>query len=326
MNRCAYPGCPNQLVTIETGTIVGEVCHIRAQNIGGPRYLESQDDEERHSFENLILMCGNHHTEIDAAANLHKYTVEWLLKTKRAHEDEGRLSGELDAPASVITALIWGVSVYAPGSTHMDFRNATFKVGGEGGSMLGGGGSGGVLTIVGIASLPRAVERDMEIDLAGGNGQFPGSGGGGGGLLVYQGRAANADDVSAGLAVPLFFPVNAAQLAGGLLYILGAGWDHLTVSTIPGRVTINVAFTVEFGSIDANTLLSFELKVTDPSGTQCGSVTTDVAVPEPQGVVNRNSGAASVGFDVGSAGLHELSILSDGARFARYTFEIRLPS
>jgi hypothetical protein len=324
MNRCAYPECPTQLVTTETGTIVGEVCHIRAQNPGGPRYLASQDDEERHGFDNLILMCGSHHKEIDATWNLHIYTVEWLLERKRAHEDQARESGEIAASPDVITALMWTVTVYEAGSTHMDFRNAVFKVGGEAGGPLSGGGAGGVLTIVGIASLPPNIESEMKIDLAGEDGQFLGTGGGGGGLLIFEGRAASADDESDGLTVPLFFPVNAAQVADGLLSVLGAGWDHLWVIEFPYRVSINVAFTVEFGSIDANTLLGFEFAVTNPSGVQCGSGTADVAVPEPQGAINRNSGCASLAFDVESPGTYELSMLSGGTRFARYTFEVRL--
>lgn len=95
MNRCAYPGCPTQLVSSETGTVIWEVCHIRAQNAGGPRYSESQTDEERHGFDNLILMCRNHHKEIDTIANLHLYTIEWLFATKRTHEDRARQQGEL---------------------------------------------------------------------------------------------------------------------------------------------------------------------------------------------------------------------------------------
>ena len=161
MNRCAYPSCPTQIVTLETGTIIGEVCHIRAQNVGGPRYSDQQDDEERHGFDNLILMCRNHHKEIDDTANLSKYTVEWLVDLKRTHQDQARETGLIDASATVIKALTWTVTVYEAGSTHMDFRNAVFKVGGEGGKLASGGGQGGVLTIVGIASLPRDIEEEL---------------------------------------------------------------------------------------------------------------------------------------------------------------------
>jgi hypothetical protein len=64
-NRCAFPRC--QTALIQGDTVVGQVCHIKAANPGGSRYDAQQTNAERHSFENLILMCGTHHTVIDAA-------------------------------------------------------------------------------------------------------------------------------------------------------------------------------------------------------------------------------------------------------------------
>lgn len=323
MNVCAFPDCQTQLVTIDTRTVIGEVCHIHAQNVGGPRYLASQTDEDRHGFDNLVLMCRNCHKVIDAVENVAKYSDEWLREVKRSHEDRARRSGEIPTPPDVITALSWTVAVYQAGATHMDFRNAVFKVGGEGGTLAGPGGQGGTLTIVGIASLPSDIEREMRIDLAGGPGQYPGSGGGGAGALAFEGRPATADDVAAGLTVPLFFPVNAGQLADGLLHILGAGWDHIWVTEVPCRATISVAYTADFGPIAANTLLRFEFAVSNESGAECGRGAGNVVVPDPQGAINRNSGVAMVGFDIAAPGIYELSILSGSTRFSRYTFEVR---
>jgi len=67
--------------------MVGEICHIKAQNKGGPRWDGSQTDAERHGFGNLILLCRNHHKIIDD--NPAKYTVEWLHNVKRQHEENG---------------------------------------------------------------------------------------------------------------------------------------------------------------------------------------------------------------------------------------------
>lgn len=105
MNKCAFPDCTEPIVTAQTKTIIGEICHIRAQNAGGPRYLEAQDDEERHGFDNLILMCRNHHKEIDTSANLDKYTVEWLLDAKRTHEAKARESDTIATPPDIVKAL-----------------------------------------------------------------------------------------------------------------------------------------------------------------------------------------------------------------------------
>ncbi|MCZ8380355.1 HNH endonuclease signature motif containing protein [Mycobacterium sp. CPCC 205372] len=325
MNQCAFPDCPTELVTPETGTIIGEVCHIHAHNEGGPRYLDKQTEEERHGFDNLVLMCRNHHKEIDTATNLGVYTVEWLIEAKRNHETRAREVGEIGAPPDVVAALVWTVTVYEAGATHMDFRNAVFKVGGEGGGPAGGGGSGGVLTIVGIASLPADVEREMKIDLAGEAGQYPGAGGGGGGVLVFQGRPATDQDVVDGLSVPLFFPADSISLsAGRLLDVLGAGWEYCGVQDFPWEGRFHVAFAVDFGFIDPNVLLGFEVVLLNESGVECGSGTADVSVPERLGRLNRKCGFASVTSKVVEAAIYELQIRSGGFVFARYRFEIKI--
>jgi hypothetical protein len=81
-NRCAFPRC--QTALIQGDTVVGQVCHIKAANPGGSRYDAQQTNAERHSFENLILMCGTHHTVIDADEEA--YTVEPIAKLKAEHE------------------------------------------------------------------------------------------------------------------------------------------------------------------------------------------------------------------------------------------------
>jgi hypothetical protein len=83
-NACAFPQCPTPMIDPESGTIIGEVCHIRAREEGGPRYDPTQDDGERNGFENLVLMCSVHHKVIDT--DVQAYTVERLQEIKAAHE------------------------------------------------------------------------------------------------------------------------------------------------------------------------------------------------------------------------------------------------
>ncbi|TDZ97842.1 hypothetical protein [Mycobacteroides salmoniphilum] len=310
---------------MDSGTIVGEVCHIRAQSANGPRYEESQSDEERHGFDNLVLMCGVHHKFIDAKENLATYTVEALVEIKHSHENEARASGqEPDAPPNVIAALMLTATVYESGSVHMDFSNAVFKVGGEGGSLAGGGGAGGVLTIVGIASLPPSVAEKVDIELKGGNGQWPGSGGGGGGLLVFEGRAVTESDIANGLQVPLFFPAESARVADSLLNVLGAGWEYFWVNEFPWSGNFALAYMVDFGSVQPNTLLGVEFSLLEPSGKEVPLGAVDVAAPEPKGQLNRSCQVATVPVQIDSAGLYELTVGSGSFCFARYSVEIRL--
>ncbi|HEY0428424.1 MAG TPA: hypothetical protein VGC76_11640 [Pyrinomonadaceae bacterium] len=83
-NQCAFPKCPLPLVDEDSGKVTGRICHIKAQNAGGARYDASQTDEERHGFDNLVLMCPIHHDVIDSDED--SYTVERLLKIKSEHE------------------------------------------------------------------------------------------------------------------------------------------------------------------------------------------------------------------------------------------------
>jgi tetratricopeptide (TPR) repeat protein len=81
-NSCAFPNCKERIID-ENGQLIGEICHIEAANINGERYNPSQTDEERRSFDNLILLCANHHLATD---NVDEYPVERLKKLKSEHE------------------------------------------------------------------------------------------------------------------------------------------------------------------------------------------------------------------------------------------------
>ncbi|WP_160164226.1 HNH endonuclease [Natrialba taiwanensis] len=83
-NQCGYPDCENEVVDIETETVVGEICHIRAQSEGGPRYDPSLSDEEIDEYSNLILLCPTHHTHIDK--NPEDYPIEELERWKKEQE------------------------------------------------------------------------------------------------------------------------------------------------------------------------------------------------------------------------------------------------
>lgn len=77
-NRCAFPRCRVQI--FDGKVLLGEVCHIKGAKPGSARYDPAQTAEQRHSYDNLIILCNNHHGVIDA--DVESYTVERLLKLK----------------------------------------------------------------------------------------------------------------------------------------------------------------------------------------------------------------------------------------------------
>ena len=85
-NVCAFPECSVNIVNMEYGTVVGEICHIKGRRPDAPRYDPSQTDTERNAFENLLILCPEHHKIIDE--NEDKFSVDFLLKMKKEHEEK----------------------------------------------------------------------------------------------------------------------------------------------------------------------------------------------------------------------------------------------
>jgi hypothetical protein len=83
-NLCAFPKCSTPLVDPQSGSIVGEICHIKGDKSGAARYDSDQSNEQRHGFDNLILLCNVHHKIVDDDDTA--YTVERMLQMKQQHE------------------------------------------------------------------------------------------------------------------------------------------------------------------------------------------------------------------------------------------------
>lgn len=93
-NFCAFPSC-NLPIIEESGTVTGEICHIKASRSGGPRFDARQSEKERHGFDNLVLLCRHHHKIIDSDPQL--YTADALSEMKAIHEKySGRTEKEGD--------------------------------------------------------------------------------------------------------------------------------------------------------------------------------------------------------------------------------------
>ncbi len=113
--RCSFTGC-NERLTVEQAAhsaphTLGQMAHIKGEKKGSNRYDEDQTDEQRDSYQNLILLCPNHHTLIDKPENEEMYTVEALLEIKTTHE--ASISNRLDsAKISNIDELKDEVSIF----------------------------------------------------------------------------------------------------------------------------------------------------------------------------------------------------------------------
>ncbi len=97
--------------------VIGDICHIEAAEKGGERFNAMQTDEQRSSFENLILLCANHHRITN---NIEIYSVQILKKIKREHENKYK-----DRPYLVPEKVIKNaVEILNTGEMNLIFSNA----------------------------------------------------------------------------------------------------------------------------------------------------------------------------------------------------------
>lgn len=76
--------CRIPLTPLEFEGTLGEIAHIVAKSTNGPRGDSSLNTQERDSYSNLVLLCPNHHTEVDRQEAL--WPVEKLHEIKALHE------------------------------------------------------------------------------------------------------------------------------------------------------------------------------------------------------------------------------------------------
>jgi len=82
-NLCAYPGCA-QILYREDGTGFVNICHIHAVEKGWARHDLDLSDDALRAIDNLVLMCPNHHGEIDQEHS--PVDADTVRQWKRQHE------------------------------------------------------------------------------------------------------------------------------------------------------------------------------------------------------------------------------------------------
>ncbi|MGY1894621.1 HNH endonuclease signature motif containing protein [Nocardia gipuzkoensis] len=85
---CAFPGCRNRLLAkatdVDDEANLSYIAHIVAHSDSGPRADPSLPEPDRNKYPNLVLLCGHHHTLVDAQDS--EYTVEDLRTWKASIE------------------------------------------------------------------------------------------------------------------------------------------------------------------------------------------------------------------------------------------------
>jgi hypothetical protein len=106
--RCAMPNCRIELFATEPGydpiCNFGDMAHITASSDGGPRPDLALSKKDRDRYENLILLCKNHHYgTVDGLKEA--YPIERLRQIKDDHEAWVRTA----LPERGFSSMQWGV-------------------------------------------------------------------------------------------------------------------------------------------------------------------------------------------------------------------------
>jgi hypothetical protein len=90
-NECAHPDCAQALIEIDklTGKAANyaDIAHIHGQKPGAERFCQEVYDNKilLHGFDNLLLLCGKHHKQIDKPGAEKFYTADLVREWKNSH-------------------------------------------------------------------------------------------------------------------------------------------------------------------------------------------------------------------------------------------------
>ena len=125
--RAMCSQCRDELILDAIGSerpaVIGEMAHIVGHSDKGPRPDPSFPKEQRNKYENLILLCRNHHAAIDKQDSIH--SVEDLRTMKADHErwvsDQTRsaVPGVGFAELDVVTKALVGAGMQEGAGLHL---------------------------------------------------------------------------------------------------------------------------------------------------------------------------------------------------------------
>lgn len=104
-NMCAFPGCDRKLVN-QKNALNSNICHIEAATLGGERFNPHMTDSDRADYENLILLCVQHHDETN---DVERYPVCVLKEMKSRHEAQF-LNQKINQNPSMLKNIIFAMS------------------------------------------------------------------------------------------------------------------------------------------------------------------------------------------------------------------------
>ena len=103
----------------------------------------------------------------------------------------------------------------------------------------------------------------------------------------------------------------AAQVVGQKLYLLGGGWDRLTIPTTPMYYNMAVAASFKVPWNETNIKHTFEIEIADGEGNGLGKVSGQFEVGRAPGIAagtdQRSQIAANINWNITKPGLYQIN-------------------
>ena len=90
--------------------------------------------------------------------------------------------------------------------------------------------------------------------------------------------------VEAATSIEWLILADAAEVVGGKLYLMGGGWDRLTVHSQPAKKNLAIALALRVPWHETNRQHAFQIDMTDEDGAQVVSVNGATEVGRPAGI------------------------------------------
>ncbi len=96
--RCAFPNCRMKVSipgnALDTPATIGDIAHIYSYSDGGPRPNPDGFTKESNEYDNLLLLCKNHHRQVDVQSNTYTVTMlrQWKSELEHWVDEQLRLT------------------------------------------------------------------------------------------------------------------------------------------------------------------------------------------------------------------------------------------
>lgn len=130
-----------------------------------------------------------------------------------------------------------------------------------------------------------------------------------------------------GVRVEWLILADGAQVAGNKLYLLGGGWDVLTINNgFPAQHNMAVAMAVRVPWHETNQRHAFEIEVATEDGGSLARVGGDFEVGRPAGIKPGQAQRTQIAFNatvrLEEPGGYAVVVRVDGEQQARYSFTV----